>query len=151
LKLYWKKLKHGAKAPTVAHPGTDLGYDVYAAETVALIPGRVTLVGTGIAIEFEPAHGAIIKDRSSLASKGIRTSAGVIDCGYRGEIRVAMTLDTNAPASRDDVKVEPYIVREGDKIAQLLPVKPLTMFQVEQSDVLTETKRGEAGFGSTGK
>lgn len=135
----------------MAHPGTDLGYDVYAAETVALIPGRVTLVGTGIAIEFEPAHGAIIKDRSSLASKGIRTSAGVIDCGYRGEIRVAMTLDTNAPASRDDVKVEPYIVREGDKIAQLLPVKPLTMFQVEQSDVLTETKRGEAGFGSTGK
>jgi dUTP pyrophosphatase len=150
LKLYWKKLKPSAKAPTVAHPGTDLGYDVYAAETVALMPGRVTLVSTGIAIEFEPAHGAILKDRSSLASKGIRTSAGVIDCGYRGEIRVAMTLDTDAPARSDRVQDGAYMVREGDKIAQLVPVKPLTMFEVEQSEVLSETKRGEGGFGSTG-
>ena len=86
-----------------------------------------------------------------MAAKGIRTSAGVIDASYRGEVRILLTLDTDAPPSSEEMKVGGYIIREGDKIAQLVPVKPLTMFQVEESEVLTETHRRDGGFGSTGK
>jgi dUTP pyrophosphatase len=151
LKLKWQKLHPDAKAPVVAHPGEDLAYDLVAAEGAMLIPGRVILVRTGIAIEFTPAHGAIIKDRSSMAVKGIRTSAGVIDAGYRGEIRVPLTLDVNAPPSSDGQAVEGYRINAGDKIAQMIPVKPLTMFLVEEREALSEANRGGKGFGSTGK
>ncbi len=151
LKLYWKKLHPNAKAPAVAHPGEDLAYDLFAAEGALLIPGRVILVSTGIAIEFRPAHGAIIKDRSSMAVKGIRTSAGVIDAGYRGEIHVALTLDVDAPRGSDGKPVEGYRINAGDKIAQMIPVKSLTEFQVEECEVLSEATRGGKGFGSTGK
>jgi dUTP pyrophosphatase len=116
-----------------------------------LIPGRVTLIRTGIAVEFEGGYGAIIKDRSSMATKGIKSSAGVIDAGYRGEILVALTLDTNAPPSQENRQVGGYIVRAGDKIAQMIPWKPDTRFDVEESDALAVAVRGTAGFGSTGK
>lgn len=150
LKLNWKRLHPGAKAPAVAHPGEDLAYDLFAAEGAMLVPGRVTLVRTGIAIEFTPAHGAIIKDRSSMAVKGIRTSAGVIDAGYRGEIHVALTLDVDPPRGGDSKPVESYRINAGDKIAQMIPVKPQTEFQVEECEVLSEANRGGKGFGSTG-
>ena len=150
LKLYWKRLHDKAKGPHVAHPGEDLAYDLFAAQDVTLIPGRVTLVRTGIAIQFEPPHGAIVKDRSSMAAKGIRTSAGVIDAGYRGEILVPMTLDMNAPTSADGLHGG-YPIKAGDKIAQMIPVKPLTTFEVEEQEVLKEAVRGEKGFGSSGK
>lgn len=150
MKLYWKKLHEKAKAPHVAHPGEDLAYDLFAAEDVTLIGGRVALVRTGIAIQFDPPHGAIVKDRSSMALKGIRTSAGVIDAGYRGEILVPMTLDMNAPPAADGLQ-NGYRIKTGDKIAQMIPVKPLTTFQVEEREILQETVRGEKGFGSSGK
>ena len=150
MKLYWKKLHESAKAPHVAHPGEDLAYDLFAAEDAMLLPGRVTLVRTGIAIQFEPAHGAIVKDRSSMALKGVRTSAGVIDAGYRGEIMVPMTLDINSPCNRDGLHGG-YVIKAGDKIAQMIPVKPLTYFEVEEFEVLRETVRGDKGFGSSGK
>jgi dUTP pyrophosphatase len=150
LKLYWKKLHENAKAPHVAHPGEDLAYDLFAAEDVTLLPGRVTLVRTGIAIQFEPPHGAIVKDRSSMAMKGIKTSAGVIDAGYRGEIRVPLTLDVNPPQSSDGAQGG-YTIKTGDKIAQMIPLKPLTTFEVEGTDLLDETGRGAKGFGSSGK
>jgi dUTP diphosphatase len=149
LKLYWKKLHNNAKAPHVTHPGEDLAYDLFAAEDVTLAAGRVTLVRTGIAIQFEPPHGAIVKDRSSMAMKGIKTSAGVIDAGYRGEILVPLTLDVNAPQNSDG-SPSSYTIKAGDKIAQMIPVKPLTTFEVEQREVLQETIRGERGFGSSG-
>jgi len=149
LKLFWKKLHENAKAPHVAHPGEDLAYDLFAAEDATLLPGRVTLVRTGIAIQFDPEHGAIVKDRSSMAVKGVRTSAGVIDAGYRGEILVPLTLDVNAPQNVDDLHGA-YKIKTGDKIAQMIPVKPLTIFEVEESDALKQTVRGEKGFGSSG-
>jgi len=105
---------------------------------------------TGIAIEFEPAHGAIVKDRSSLASKGIRTSVGVIDAGYRGPVKILMTLDMNAPPSSEDNVVGGYVISAGDKIAQLSPAKPLTIFE-GKTEVLTSASRGEKGFGGSGK
>lgn len=150
MKLYWKKLHESAKAPHVAHPGEDLAYDLFAAEDVTLTPGRVTLVRTGIAIQFEPAHGAIVKDRSSMAMRGIKTSAGVIDAGYRGEIRVPLTLDINS-AQDSGAQNGNYTIKAGDKIAQMIPVKPLTTSDVEEAQMLDETIRGEKGFGSSGK
>jgi dUTP diphosphatase len=151
LKLYWKKLNKNAKAPTCAHPGEDLAYDLYAAETVELSPGRTTLVSTGLALEFDPPHGAIIKDRSSMALKGIRTSAGVIDAGYRGEVRVLMTLDVNTPTTSTGNETASYVINAGDKIAQLIPVKSNTLFAVEEAEELKEAKRGEKGWGSSGQ
>jgi len=150
LKLYWKKLHRDAKAPHVAHPGEDLAYDLFAAEGATLLPGRVTLVRTGIAIQFDPSHGAIVKDRSSMALKGVKTSAGVIDAGYRGEILVPMTLDANAPQNSESLQGG-YKIKAGDKVAQMIPVKPLTAFEVEECEALKETVRGEKGFGSSGK
>ena len=149
MKLYWRKLHENAKAPQVAHPGEDLAYDLFAAEEVTLVSGRVTLVRTGIAIQFEPPHGAIVKDRSSMAMKGIKTSAGVIDAGYRGEIRVPLTLDVNARQNSDGPHGV-YTIKAGDKIAQMIPVKPLTTFEVEEAEMLDETIRGAKGFGSSG-
>ncbi len=150
MKLYWKKTHEKAKAPHVAHPGEDLAYDLFAAEDITLTPGRVTLVRTGIAIQFDPPHGAIVKDRSSMALRGIKTSAGVIDTGYRGEILVPMTLDMNSPSATDGLHGG-YRINAGDKIAQMIPVKPLTTFEVEEREFLKEAVRGEKGFGSSGK
>ncbi len=86
-----------------------------------------------------------------MAVKGIRTSAGVIDAGYRGEIHVPLMLDMNAPRQAMARLSKPYRINAGDKIAQMIPVKPLTMFQVEECEVLSEATRGGKGFGSTGK
>jgi len=151
LKLRWKKLHPNAKAPAVAHAGMDLGYDLFAVEDAVLRPGRVTLVRTGLAIEFDPPHGALLFDRSSMGNKGIKKSAGVIDAGYRGEILVQLTLDMDAPLNKEETKVVDYTIRAGDKIAQMIPVKPLTVFDVEEVDVLSTSTRGEKGFGSSGK
>jgi dUTP pyrophosphatase len=151
LNLFWKKLHPNAQAPAVAHPGEDLGYDLYCAEPATLHPGRVTLVRTGIAIQFDPAHGALVRDRSSMATKGIKTSGGVIDAGYRGEIFVPMTLDVNSPSSKEEAAASAYVIQAGDKIAQMIPVKPLTIFQVEEKESLTDSARGEKRFGSSGR
>ncbi len=136
-----KLLEDGAKAPEVAHFGMDLGYDIFALRDVRLPAGRVTVVSTGIAVkEFQPGYntGLLIRDRSSMAAKGITTSGGVIDAGYRGEVKVLMT------------SVDGYDIKAGDKIAQLIPVRVLTG-AVHVVDELDETSRGANGFGSTGR
>src|SRR5262249_48673325 len=84
-------LRAEAKAPTIAHPGEDLGYDIYAAEDVVFEPRGAAIVPTGIAIEIATQTGermgALLRDKSSLASRRLITTAGVIDAGYRGEIK----------------------------------------------------------------
>ena len=91
-----KLLDPAARLPVVAHAGEDLGYDVFALEAAELAPRATVRVRTGIAVEARhPATGAalglLVRDRSSLAAKGIATTAGVIDAGYRGEILILMT------------------------------------------------------------
>ena len=91
-----KLLEAGARAPVVAHPGEDLGYDVFALEGVTLAPRATVKVRTGIAVEARDPHtgaplGLLVRDRSSMAARGIATTGGVIDSGYRGEILVLMT------------------------------------------------------------
>lgn len=136
-----KRLSSTAVLPTAAHPGQDLGYDLYASEA-ATVPARgMTKVKTGIAIEFTSGHGALLRDRSSMASRGLAVTAGVIDTGYRGEIQVIM----------HNLGADDFVIAVGDKIVQMIPVRPETHFPVEEVEELSDTKRGAAGFGSTGK
>jgi dUTP pyrophosphatase len=137
-----KKLDPEAKLPTIANPGEDLGYDIYALESIKLYQNKVTEIRTGIAIDPGPKFGLIIKDRSSMAKMGIRTSGGVIDSGYRGEVIVLMTF--NSP----NLCHEFYQIKAGQKIAQMVPQYIITETIEEVSD-LSESKRGTKGFGSS--
>ncbi|HEY1577163.1 MAG TPA: dUTP diphosphatase [Terracidiphilus sp.] len=140
-----KLLESGARVPVVAHPGEDLGYDVFSLEGVILEPHRTVRVRTGISVEARhPGTGAplglLVRDRSSMAAKGIATTAGVIDAGYRGEVQIVMTnLGTDA--------IE---LKAGEKIAQMIPVPVLTG-AIEEVEMLEESARLGKGFGSSGR
>jgi dUTP pyrophosphatase len=140
-----KLLDPAAQAPAVAHPGEDLGYDLFALEATSLAPRATKKVRTGIAVEARhPATGAplglLVRDRSSMAARGIATTGGVIDAGYRGELLVLMTNLGDAP-----VELKP-----GEKIAQMIPVPVLTGV-VELVANLEDSARAEKGFGSSGR
>ncbi len=96
------KLKAEAQLPRYAHVGAfgDLAADLYAAEAVVIEAGVTLPVSTGIALEFPATHGALVEDRSGLAVRGVTTLAGVIDPGYRGEIKVVVT-NLSAGLGRD--------------------------------------------------
>lgn len=154
-----KKLHLDAKLPTVGHPGEDLGMDIYALKDTILPFGVVTPVSTGIAARFiddsvatNRKFGLLIKDRSSMAAKGICTSAGVIDSGYTAELKVMMT-NNNAEHQRFDFHegyFQAYQVKAGDKIAQMIPTEVFTQGPIVEVETLEETSRGDGGFGSTG-
>jgi dUTP pyrophosphatase len=140
-----KLLEEGARLPVVAHPGEDLGYDVFSLESVILEPHKAIRVRTGISVEARHPEtgnplGLLVRDRSSMASKGIATTAGVIDAGYRGEVQIVMTnLGTN-----------PIELKAGEKIAQMIPVPVLTG-SVQEVETLEESARLAKGFGSSGR
>lgn len=136
-----KRLVPEAQLPRYAHVGEygDLAADLYASQTMVIEAGATVPVPTGVAMEFPSTHGALVEDRSGLAVKGITTLAGVIDPGYRGEIRVVVTnLSPNA-----------LEVKQGDRIAQLRIVRRIEAEFVEVEE-LGEAARGAGGFGSTG-
>lgn len=137
--MYVKRLHENAKLPRRAHSG-DLGYDLYSTSDVVIEPGKTEMIDTGIVIQLSEGFGSIIKDRSSMAIKGIVTAAGVIDNGYRGEVKVVLRNTTE----------QPFKVEVGDKIAQLIPTR-IYPFEVEETDDLSDTIRSEGGFGSTGR
>ncbi|HEY8771368.1 MAG TPA: dUTP diphosphatase [Thermoleophilaceae bacterium] len=143
MKLTFARLGEGALGPAQAHEG-DAGYDLHAAEALTLRPGERAAVGTGIAVAIPDGHAGLVVPRSGLALRhgiGVVNAPGTIDSGYRGELKVLL-LNTD-PA-------EPFEVRPGDRIAQLLVVAVATPELVE-SDALGETVRGAGGFGSTGR
>ncbi len=140
-----KLLEAGAKAPAVAHPGEDLGYDIFALEETGLHPGATVRVRTGISVEARHPQtgtplGLLIRDRSSMAARGIATTGGVIDAGYRGEILVLMV---NLGSAAVEIKA-------GEKIAQMIPLPVLTG-AVEVVESLEGSLRAEKGFGSSGR
>ena len=140
-----RKLEAGARAPEVAHAGEDLGYDVFALEGAVLEPRTTVRVRTGIAVEARDprtgeALGLLVRDRSSMAARGVATTGGVIDAGYRGEILVLMT---NLGAAAVELKA-------GEKIAQMIPV-PVRTGAVEVVETLEESSRAAKGFGSSGR
>lgn len=135
-------LLHGAEPPQYAHAG-DAGADLLSTDEVVIAPGERALVGTGVSIALPDGFVAFVVPRSGLAAKHgitIVNTPGTVDAGYRGEIRVIL-LNTD--------RSEPYTVREGDRIAQLvvMPVARARFIPVER---LPGTERGEGGFGSTG-
>jgi dUTP pyrophosphatase len=137
------KLKDEATLPTRAHVG-DAGLDLYACEAAHLGPGERWSVGTGVAVEIPEGHAGLVLPRSGIArDHGIAlvNSPGLIDAGYRGEVRVLL-LNTD-PA-------ETFRVEPGDRIAQLVvtPVGPAEPLEV---DALSESSRGDGGFGSSGR
>ena len=135
------KLRPDAQVPRYAHMGVfgDLAADLYAVEAVLLDAGATVGVATGIALEFPSTHGALVEDRSGLAVRGITTLAGVIDPGYRGEIKVVMTTLSAAAVE----------IKAGDRIAQLRMVRRIEA-EFEEVSELVEAPRGAKGFGSTG-
>lgn len=160
-----KLLHPEAKAPTVARPGSDLGFDLYALEDVALAPGVMVRVRTGIAIEGPEGYGFVLGDRSSMAARGVTYAGGRIDAGYRGEILVCL-VNVNQPTytlveDRDAdstlrgvtlVKSDVVVhLRKGDKIVQMTPLRASTQWPIAVVEELAESHRGERGFGSSGR
>ena len=137
------KLTEEAILPTRAHPG-DAGLDLYACESAHIGPGERWSVGTGVGVEIPEGHAGLVLPRSGLArDHGISlvNAPGLIDSGYRGELRVLL-LNTD-PA-------ETFRVEAGDRIAQLVLTPIATPEPVEAAE-LTESVRGRGGFGSSGR
>jgi dUTP pyrophosphatase len=140
-----KLLSEGARPPEVAHPSEDLGYDVFALQEVELWARQSVRVRTGIAVEARhpetgAALGLLVRDRSSMAARGVATTGGVIDAGYRGEIQILLTNLTD----------EAIHLNAGEKIAQMIPVPVLTGV-VSVVEELAVSARAEKGFGSSGR
>lgn len=137
-----KRLRPDAKLPTYAHIGHfgDLAADIYCAEDVVIPPGQNIPVATGIALEFPEGYGAIVEDRSGLALRGLTTLAGVVDPGYRGELRIVFSNLSNVAIN----------LSKGDRVAQLRLVRLLQARFIEV-DELSSTTRDTKGFGSTGQ
>jgi len=135
------KLHPGALMPNYAHRGPfgDLAADVSALEAAELGPGEIKPIRTGLAFEFPPEFGALVEDRSGLALKGICTLAGVIDPGYRGELKVVLI----------NLGKGHFRINAGDRIAQLRIIRRVGVdFTVV--DAVSPTERDVRGFGSTG-
>ena len=136
-----QKLHPAAKLPCYAHSGPwgDLAADLYAVFEWKLEPGETGAIPTGLALGFPSDFGGLIEDRSGLALRGLTTLAGVIDPGYRGEIKVILT----------NLASTPHTILPGDRIAQLRLVQRMeATFEVVLS--LEDTARSSSGFGSTG-
>ena len=141
--LLVKKLSKTATIPTVAHPNEDIGYDISSDEDIIIPPHSGKWISTGIAIGFDnPEHGCKIEGRSSLASLDIFPIGGIIDPGYRGEVKVRLYNGSN----------EEYLVFRGDKIAQLVRHVELANDSVEVINIpVFSLQRGDKGFGSSNK
>jgi dUTP diphosphatase len=138
-----QRIDAGVPLPARAHPG-DAGLDLHAAEDVTLKPGERASVATGIAVAIPEGYAGFVVPRSGLAARhgvGVVNAPGLIDCGYRGEIRVLLVnLDPS----------EAVELRRGERIAQLViqRVEEPTLHEVAK---LPPSARGEGGFGSTGR
>jgi dUTP pyrophosphatase len=139
-----RKLRADAIIPRYAHgPEEDAGMDLHAVDSVTLAPGETRLIPTGLAIELPPGFEAQVRPRSGLALKHSITlpnSPATIDPGYRGEIRVIL----------QNLGREAFEIHPGDRIAQMVIARYEAVEWVEDDD-LSESLRGERGFGSSGR
>lgn len=142
MELKVRLLVPGAVLPQRATEG-DAGLDLHAVEPAVIGPRERAAVGTGIAVEIPPGHAGLVLPRSGLALRhgiALVNAPGLIDSGYRGEIRVLL-LNTDAE--------HPFEIEPGQRIAQLLVV-PFAGLEPVESAELGETSRGAGGFGSSG-
>ena len=136
-----RRLREDAVLPNQAYEG-DAGLDLVACESLTLQPGERAVVPTGIAVEIPDGYAGFVQPRSGLAARhgiGVVNSPGLIDSGYRGEIRVVL-LNTD----RDQA----FEVRPGMRIAQLV-VAPVASVRLVEVDELAASERGGRGFGSS--
>jgi dUTP pyrophosphatase len=136
------RLNAQATLPTRAHSG-DAGLDLYAAEAAMLAPGERASIGTGIAVEIPEGQAGLVLPRSGLAARNgiaLVNAPGLIDSGYRGEVRVLL-LNTD--------RSEPFRIAAGDRIAQLVLVT-VESSEVVEVEELSDSVRGVGGFGSSG-
>lgn len=141
--ISFRLLSDEARLPSRAHEG-DAGLDLYASEGALLDPGERASVGTGVVVEVPAGFAGLVLPRSGLAAKhgiALVNSPGLIDSGYRGEIRVLL-LNTD----RD----QRFRVAPGERIAQLL-ITPFAALEPVEAGALAETVRGSGGFGSSGR
>jgi dUTP pyrophosphatase len=136
-----RRLRDDAVLPARAYAG-DAGLDLSSCERVELAPGERALVGTGLAVAIPEGHAGFVQPRSGLATKhgiSIVNTPGLVDSGYRGELRVAL-LNTDPRES--------FVVEPGMRIAQLvvLAIPGVDPVEVEE---LPDSERGGRGFGST--
>jgi dUTP pyrophosphatase len=138
MKILVKKINPEAKLPVYNHPG-DAGLDLFSCQALAIGPGETVAVPTGLQLAIPFGYAGLVWDKSGLALQGIHRLAGVVDAGYRGEVKIVLT----------NLGQTPFVITNGMKIAQLL-IQPVEMPEPVEVEALDETKRGEAGFGSTG-
>ena len=141
--LRFTRLRDEAVAPFPAHPG-DAGFDLHAAESARVDPGERASVGTGLALAIPEGLAGLVLPRSGLALRhgiALVNSPGLIDSGYRGEVRVLL-LNTD--------RREPFEIAAGDRVAQLVLVAHAAP-ELRELTSLEETPRGGGGFGSTGR
>jgi dUTP pyrophosphatase len=139
LELKVKKIDPEAKIPCYSHPG-DAGMDLFSLVDEVIQPGEVKPIPTGIQMAIPEGYVGLIWDKSGISLRGVHRLAGVVDAGYRGEVRVVMA----------NLGKEPYAIKKGMKIAQML-VQPVETMAIVEAEELDETSRGEGGFGSTGE
>ena len=134
-----KKLSPTAILPKYVLPH-DAGMDLYACETTVIAAQERTLIATGIAMAIPIGYVGLIWDKSGIATKhGLKTMAGVIDSGYRGEVKILM----------HNLSDKSYRVEAGTRIAQML-IQPVEQKEIMEVKELDDTGRGQGGFGSTG-
>ncbi len=133
-----KRIHPEARLPVYGHPG-DAGLDLFSAVDRELRPGEVFAVPTGLQVAVPPGHVGLVWDKSGISLQGVHRLAGVVDAGYRGEVRVVVI----------NLGAGPYAIKTGMKIAQML-VQPVASVTVVETDALDDTSRGQGGFGSTG-
>lgn len=134
-----KKIIPEAKLPLYQHQG-DAGLDLFSAVDDELQAGEIKAIPTGIKMAIPEGYVGLIWDKSGISLQGLHRLAGVVDAGYRGEVRVVLA----------NLGKKPFIIKKGMKVAQML-IQPVVKVEVVECEDLDETHRGEGGFGSTGR
>ncbi|REH97121.1 dUTP pyrophosphatase [Staphylococcus felis] len=166
--LQIKLLSDNATVPTRNH-GTDAGFDIYAAETVILEPQQKALIATDIAVNIPKGFVGLLTSRSGVSSKTpLVIETGKIDAGFTGNMKINIKNDFQFAGDnyvqdfildiknkqnstyRNDVKLGTYKINKGDKLAQLVIVPIITPELQKVEEFLSESARGENGFGSSG-
>lgn len=140
MRVALRRLDDGVPLPAYAREG-DAGLDLCAAETVTLAPGARALVPTGVAVAIPPGYAGLVLPRSGVALRHgvtVLNAPGLIDAGYRGEVKVLLVNHDHEPAT----------FTRGDRIAQLV-IQPVAHARLDVVDHLPASERGGGGFGST--
>ncbi len=139
MRLRVRKIHPEARLPVYQHPG-DAGLDLFSAVDEVLGAGELIAVPTGLQMAIPEGHVGLIWDKSGISLQGVHRLAGVVDAGYRGEVKVVMI----------NLGKLPFAIKKGMKIAQML-IQPVVAAEVTETADLDDTTRGDGGFGSTGR